>query len=116
MPWVVLFHGAFEPEFARLDEAMQNALLIETALLEQFGPNLGRPHVDTLKGSKHRNMKELRIRTSDGVWRFAFAFDPRRRAVILIGGDKSGIAKGRFYQPLIKRADDRFDRWLEQEV
>src|SRR3990167_8698646 len=116
MPWIVLFHDAFEPEFAGLDEAMQNALLIETALLERFGPTLGRPHVDTLKGSKHRNMKELRIRTPDGVWRFAFAFDPRRRAVILVGGDKSGVARDRFYHPLIKRADERFDHWLEQET
>ena len=62
MPWIVLFHDAFEPEFAGLDEAMQDALLIETGLLERFGPSLGRLHVDTLKGSKHRNMKELRIR------------------------------------------------------
>ena len=116
MPWIVLFHDAFEPEFAGLSEAVQDALLIETGVLERFGPDLGRPHVDTLKGSKHRNMKELRIRTADGVWRFAFAFDPLRRAVILIGGDKSGVAKDRFYRPLIKRADDRFDRWLEQEA
>ncbi len=116
MTWVVLFHDAFEPEFAGLDEAVQNALLVETGLLERFGPALGRPHVDTLKGSKHRNMKELRIRAAGGVWRFAFAFDPRRQAVILIGGDKSGIAKDRFHRPLIRRADDRFDRWLKQET
>lgn len=116
MPWVVLFHDAFEPEFAGLDEAMQDALLIETGLLERFGPALGRPHVDTLKGSKHRNMKELRIRALGGVWRFAFAFDPRRQAVILVGGDKSGVTRDRFYRPLIKRADERFDRWLAQET
>lgn len=116
MPWIVLFHDAFEPEFAALDEAMQDALLIETGVLEQFGPALGRPHVDTLKGSKHRNMKELRVRSGGVVWRFAFAFDPRRRAVILVGGDKAGASRDRFYRPLIKRADERFDRWLEQEV
>jgi hypothetical protein len=51
MAWVVLFHDAFEPEFTGLDEAVQNALLIDTGLLERFGPALGRPHVDTLKGS-----------------------------------------------------------------
>lgn len=116
MPWIVLFHGDFEPEFSALDLSAQNALLIDAGLLERFGPKLGRPHVDTLKGSKHRNMKELRIRTADGVWRFAFAFDPRRQAVILVGGDKSGVAKDRFYRSLVKRADDRFDRWLEQET
>lgn len=116
MSWILLLHDDFEPEFAGLDDAVQNALLVDAGLLERFGPALGRPYVDTLKGSKHRNMKELRIRTADGVWRFAFAFDPRRRAVILVGGDKSGVARDRFYRPLIKRADDRFDRWLEKEI
>ncbi len=114
--WTVLFHDAFEPEFAGLDDAVQNALLIETGLLERFGPALGRPHVGTLKGSRHRNMKELRIRTATGAWRFAFAFDPRRRAVVLIGGDKSGVARDRFYRSLIKRADARLDDWLAQEI
>lgn len=115
MAWTVLFHDAFEVEFAALDDAVQNALLIDAGLLERFGPTLGRPHVDTLKGSKHRNMKELRIRTPTGAWRFASAFDPRRRAVILIGGDKSGVARDRFYRTLVKRADERFDRWLAKE-
>lgn len=116
MVWVVVFHDDFELEFGGLEEPVQDALLIQTGLLEQFGPALGRPHADTLKGSKHRNMKELRVGTPNGVWRFAFAFDPRRRAVILVGGDKSGLARDRFYRPLIKRADERFDRWLEQEA
>lgn len=116
MSWILLLHDDFEPEFTGLDDAVQNALLVDAGLLERFGPALGRPYVETLKGSKHRNMKELRIRTADGVWRFAFAFDPRRRAVILVGGDKSGVARDRFYRPLIKRADDRFDRWLEKEI
>lgn len=115
MPWTVLFHDAFEPEFAAMDDSVQDALLIETGLLERFGPTLGRPHVDTLRNSKHRNMKELRVRAVDGVWRFAFAFDPSRRAIVLVGGNKAGIARDRFYRPLIRRADERFDNWLKAE-
>ncbi len=57
-------------------------------LLRDFGSNLGRPAVDTLKGSKHANLKELRFAWKSGVWRVAFAFDPARQAVLLVGGDK----------------------------
>ncbi len=83
-------------------------------LLEQFGPGLGRPRVDTLKGSTHANMKELRFDTDDGVWRVAFAFDPRRKAILLVCGDKSGGHERRFYQRLIRVADERFDQHLER--
>ena len=69
-------------------------------LLEHFGPQLGRPRVDTLKGSRHANMKELRFDAADGVWRVAFAFDPKRNAVLLIAGDKSGEAKRDFIASL----------------
>lgn len=54
-------------------------------------------------------MKELRFDAADGVWRFAFAFDPNRQAIILCGGDKSGGSEKRFYVQLIARADARFD-------
>ena len=60
-------------------------------LLQHFGPQLRRPHCDTLKGSKHVNMKELRFTLLDGEWRVAFAFDPRRSAILLVGGRKSGV-------------------------
>ncbi len=69
MPWTVANHDAFDPEFDALPEAVQDAFLAVTALLETYGPALGRPHVDTLAGSKHANMKELRFRAADGVWR-----------------------------------------------
>ena len=58
-------------------------------------------------------MKELRFRADGGVWRIAFAFDPERSAILLVGGDKSGVSSGRFYKRLIKRADARFDQHLE---
>jgi hypothetical protein len=57
-------------------------------------------------------MKELRFEAGGGVWRFAFAFDPKRRAVVLVGGDKSGTSEKRFYRRLIIKADTRFDKHL----
>ena len=68
--------------------------------------------MDTLNGSRHANMKELRFNVADGEWRLAFAFDPARKAVLLIAGDKSGGSARRFYRTLIRKADERFDRHL----
>ena len=116
MEWTILFHNDFDPEFEALPEAVQDGLLAHAELLQAFGPNLGRPRVDTLKGSKHANMKELRFEADDGVWRFAFAFafDPNRKAVLLVGGDKSGVSEQRFYRQLIKKADNRFDAHISK--
>ena len=75
---------------------------------------LGRPTVDTLKDSRHSNMKELRFDADNGVWRTAFAFDPERKAILLVAGDKSGTSQKRFYKQLIKKADERFTEHLEQ--
>jgi hypothetical protein len=111
--WAVLFHDAFDSEFVDLSEAVQDELLAQAKLLEQFGPTLGRPRVDTLKGSRHANMKELRFDADDGVWRVAFAFDPNRRAVLLVAGDKSGGSEKRFYRQLVRTADQRFGQHLE---
>ncbi|WP_349371165.1 type II toxin-antitoxin system RelE/ParE family toxin [Salinarimonas sp.] len=91
---------------------MQDAIASVLVLLEREGPALGRPHADTLAGSRHANMKELRCRAADGVWRIAFAFDPEREAVLLVAGDKAGVNERRFYKSLIARADERFDRHL----
>lgn len=112
MPWVVVFADEFEPEFDALSEAVQDAILTRALLLEREGPSLGRPHADTLAGSRHGNMKELRCKADDGVWRIAFAFDPDRQAILLICGNKSGVNEKRFYRQLIARADERLDRHL----
>lgn len=112
MNWTVGFHEDFVPEFRDLDSQVQNEVYAVGRLLEQFGPQLGRPRVDTLNGSRHANMKEMRFRTADGEWRVTFAFDPARHAVVLVAGDKSGIREKRFYRALIRKADDRFDRHL----
>src|SRR5215470_5123135 len=114
VPWTVIFHPEFEPEFDRLDRQVQEELLAQTHVLESFGPILGRPRVDTLKDSSHVNMKELRFTAAKGVWRVAFAFDPRQRAIILVAGAKQGISQDRFYRQLIRKADQRFDRHLAQ--
>ena len=113
MSWRVQFHADFAREAGGLSEAVRIELIAGVRLLEHFGPSLGRPAVDTLAGSKHANMKELRFRADGGVWRIAFAFDPERAAILLVGGDKSGVVSGRFYRWLIKRADARFDQHLE---
>src|ERR1700730_10011866 len=86
-------------------------------LLQKVGPQLGRPRVDTLKGSRHANMKELRFSVADGEWRVAFAFDPQRKAILLVAGDKSGVSEKRFYRNLIRKADERFEAdliWLKK--
>jgi hypothetical protein len=112
--WRVDFHPAFDPEYEELAEEVQDELLAQLRLLEQFGPQLGRPRVDTLNGSRHANMKELRFDAEGGAWRFAFAFDPNRHGIILCGGDKSGGSEKRFYRQLIDKADALFDAHLER--
>ena len=111
--WTVRLHDAFESEFEALAEAVQDELLAQAQVIETFGPAAGRPRVDTLKGSKHANMKELRFDADNGVWRAAFAFDPRREAIILVAADKSGGSEKKFYKRLIKTADERFDQHLK---
>jgi hypothetical protein len=98
MSWTIVFHEEFDPEFEQLDADVQDEMLAHVKLLQQFGPTLGRPRVDTLKGSRHANMKELRFDAAGSVWRVAFAFDPLRRAVLLVAGDKSGRSERRFLQ------------------
>lgn len=109
MAWSVIFHDDFDPEFAELAQDVQDELLAQAGVLAEFGPNLGRPRVDTLNESRHANMKELRFNADHGVWRVAFAFDPDRRAVLLVAGDKTGVNEKRFYKQLIVTADARFD-------
>ena len=114
MPWTVDIHPDFNPEYDELGIEVKKELFAKVKLLEEFGPQLKRPHADTLEGSKHDNMKELRFKADNGVWRIAFAFDPDRQAILLVGGDKSGTSKKRFYRTLISKADDRFNRHLKE--
>ena len=112
MQWIVDIHPQFAREYLKLSTEVQMELFAKVKLLEEFGPELKRPHADTLDGSKHSNMKELRFNAGNGVWRVAFAFDPRREAILLVAGNKSGVNESRFYKSLIKNADRRYDQHL----
>jgi hypothetical protein len=110
--WEVDLHDDFVPEFHSLPIEVQDNLLAHIELLKQFGPQLTRPKVDTLRDSRYTNIKELRFNAADGVWRVAFAFDPKRKAILLVAGDKSGGGETRFYRRLIDKADARFGAHL----
>lgn len=112
LSWSVIFEDEFDAEFQSMPEGLQDEILAHSILLRDYGPSLGRPAVDTLKGSKHSNMKELRFNWKDGVWRVAFAFDPKRQAILLAAIDKSGMGTRRVYKKLITLADRRYDRYL----
>ncbi len=112
MKWRVEFHDDFYQEFKAFDENVQDNIVAKAKLLEVFGPKLGRPHVDTLFGSPYANMKELRVDANLGVWRVAFAFDPDRKAVLLVAGDKKKKNQSRFYKDLIRIANSRFEHHL----
>lgn len=116
MAWSVEFHPRFAQEVAELSDVVREALLEMALLLADAGPQLRRPHCDTLSGSRHANMKELRFNAADGAWRVAFAFDPARQAILLTAGDKSGVSQARFYKQLLARADDRFDEHLAAQA
>lgn len=112
--WKMRFCDEFISDFEALSEPTQDRMLGYLRLLQSRGPGLGRPHVDTLNGSRHTNMKELRFTERNAVWRVAFAFDPDRQAIILVAGDKAGTVERRFYQGLVRRADARFDNHLSK--
>ena len=114
--WNLLFHDEFDAEFDRLPEDVQDSLQAVAKAVQIAGPKAGRPHVDTLDGSRHANMKELRFTVHNGreVWRAAFAFDPARTAIVLVAGDKQGRSQKSFYRRLIQIADSRFDSHLRQ--
>lgn len=111
--WQIEFYSDFLEEFENLSENVQDALLSALIPLRELGHSLGRPNADTLIGSKHANMKELRFSANNGVWRVAFAFDPERKAVLLVAGNKAGVNQKRFYKQLIIRADDRYGKHLQ---
>jgi hypothetical protein len=106
-------HIDFDEQFRSFPEEVQNSIMAKSIFIQEIGHNLGRPHVDTLKGSKHSNMKELRLDAIGDVWRVAFAFDPERQAILLVAGDKTGKNQKRFYTKLFRTADMRFDEHLE---
>ena len=114
MAWEVIWYPDFEIEHRRLPEAVRRQLASRIRYLRQHGPLLGRPYADTLNGSRHANMKELRISSDGGGWRIAFAFDPNRQAILLLAGNKPSGNTREFYRGFIRNADVRFDNHLRQ--
>ena len=110
MAWEVEYTDQFGDWFWERDEGAQDAVVAAVEIVEERGPGLGRPLVDTIKGSRHANMKELRPR--GGNLRILFAFDPRRMAILLIGGDKTGRWET-WYREFIPVADRLYDEHLE---
>ena len=110
--WNVEFTDEFYAWWRTLSDSQQDALQASIELLEMNGPSLGRPHADTIKGSRHPNMKELRTQWAGTPLRTFFAFDPRRSAILLIGGDKTGDK--RFYDKMLPVADDLYDVYLKE--
>jgi hypothetical protein len=109
MAWDVEYTDQFRAWWDDLTEDEQDAVATGVKLLMERGPSLGRPFVDTVQGSRHSNMKELRPR--GGNLRVLFAFDPRRSAILLLGGDKTGQWED-WYQANVPRADSLYDEHL----
>jgi hypothetical protein len=109
MFWNVEFTDQFEIWWESLTEAEQDEIDAVVALLQERGPGLGRPLVDGVHQSRFSNMKELRL----GTTRILFAFDPRRVAILLIGGDKRGNWTG-WYQEFIPVADRLYEEHLDE--
>jgi len=109
---IVQFDKEFEGELETYPVKVQDKIAATATVLERFGPQLSRPRSDTLKGSKHKNMKELRLAVGRQTWRVAYAFDQRRRAILLCGGNKQGVNETKFYKELIATAEKRFDRHI----
>ncbi len=112
MEWDVFLDEELDAWLDTLEEGLQDEIEAAIVLLRQFGPNLHRPRVDTIKGSSFPNMKELRIQYQGDPWRILFAFDPSRNAILLVGGNKRGDK--RWYDENIPIADRRFRRHLDR--
>ncbi len=110
--WDVEFTDEFGEWWGTLTENEQESLTVSVKLLQVLGPALGRPHADTVKKSRHKNMKELRTQIHGDPVRTFYAFDPRRKAILLIGGSKSDDK--RFYDRMIPLADKIMDVHLRE--
>ncbi len=112
--WTVIWHPAVAEWRTTLDDNTFQQVLAALRELRDSGPALGRPLADTVKGSRHKNMKELRPGSAGrSEIRILFAFDPERQAVLLVAGDKAGRWE-RWYKRNVPLADDRYDEHLER--
>ena len=110
--WVIRQTEEFADWFSSADQKLQDVILEKVEVLSELGPHLGRPLVDTLKGSSIPNLKELRFDSCGRVMRITFIFDPDRNGVLLIGGDKTGKNQEKFYKYLIVKSEAIYKKWL----
>jgi hypothetical protein len=110
--WEIEVTDEFEAWWDGLTSDQQESVTDRVGLLAERGPDLGRPVVDRIVGSRHHNMKELRA-SQGGALRVLFMFDPRRQVILLVGGDKSGEWQA-WYDVAIPRADDLYDTYLAE--
>jgi hypothetical protein len=110
MTWTVEYTNEFGDWFSTVIEAVQDDIDRSVGLLEAHGPQLGFPHSSGISGSRHEHMRELRIQSGGDPYRIFYAFDPRRAAILLIGGNKVG--NDRFYEVMIPIADLLYDTYL----
>ncbi len=103
-----MFDAGFRAEFESFDSDVRKAIAAYALVLASEGPQLGRPMADTLKGSKHANMKELRPTVNKVEWRVAYAFDTARKAIVLAAAAKGGRSATLVYRQMIAKADARF--------
>ncbi len=112
MRWEVEYTDEFGEWWAALSETEQESIAASVRLLEERGPLLGFPHSSAINGSRHGHMRELRTQHDGRPFRTLYAFDPRRAAILLIGGDKTG--QDRWYDVYVPWADRLYDEHLEQ--
>ncbi|EFH3761718.1 type II toxin-antitoxin system RelE/ParE family toxin [Escherichia coli] len=112
--WNVITTECFDEWFETQSEDLQDEILSVLQILKEVGPNLGRPYVDTLKGSKYPNMKELRVQFAGEPIRAFFAFDPNRMAIVLCAGNKAGQNEKRFYKDMINLADSEYSKHIRK--
>ena len=111
--WSIVTTDTFDIWFDALDDIDRTNVLASMIVLQEKGPMLSRPYADTVKGSCHSNMKELRVQSKGDPIRAFFAFDPKRRGILLCAGNKTGNDK-RFYDELIPIADREFTAHLKK--
>jgi hypothetical protein len=112
MSWNVEVTDECKAWLESLSEADFDAVDFSVDLLAEHGPQLDHPHSSKIQGSRHAHMRELRIQSGGRPLRIFYAFDPRRSAILLIGGDKTGDK--RFYVTMIPEADRLYDIYLEE--
>lgn len=113
MPWEVEVTDEFGDWFtAELDDDERESVAGSVALLEEFGPALPFPHSSGVNASRHGRMRELRVQHAGRPYRVLYCFDPRRTAILLVGGDETG--DGRFYECMVPIADDLYDVHLTE--